>query len=153
MAPPLPNTMRRPRAIGLAFAVVGSLVWGVAMQPIKKQRGGRGLGLRWPPFCQQTQQPTESRFRRQRRHRRRRATAAERMWRLFWLRLGRRTEQKNKQKLKYHEALNGHKTTNENTTTNQKKAAAMEGTTEGRRDEREARGSAISLFFGGAKSN
>jgi hypothetical protein len=60
---------------------------------------------------------------------------------------------KNKQKLKYHEALNGHKTTNENTTTNQKKAAAMEGTTEGRRDEREARGSAISLFFGGAKSN
>ena len=27
---------------------------------------------------------------------------------------------KNKQKLKYHEASNGHKTTNENTTTNQK---------------------------------
>ncbi len=60
---------------------------------------------------------------------------------------------KNKQKLKYDVALNSHKTTNENTTTNQKKAAAIEGTTEGRRDEREARGSAISLFFGGAKSN
>ncbi len=153
MAPPLPNTMRRPRAIGLVFAVIGSLVWGVAMQPIKKQRGGRGLGLRWPSFCQQTQQPTESRFRRRRRHRRRHATVAERMWRLFWLCLGRRTGQKNKQKLKYHEVLNGKKTTNENTTTNQKKASAMEGTTERRRDEQEARGSAISLFSGGAKSN
>ena len=81
-------------------------------QPIKKQREGRGLDLRWPPFCQQTQQPTKSWFRWRRRHRRRRATMAERMWRLFWLHLGRRTEQKNKQKLKYHEVLNGHKTTN-----------------------------------------
>ena len=38
-------------------------------------------------------------------------------------------------------------------TTNQKQAAATKGTVEGRRDEREARRSAISLFFGGAKSN
>ena len=37
------------------------------------------------------------------------------------------------------------------TTTNQKQAAAMEGTMEGRRDEREAWGSAISLFFGGGE--
>ena len=34
---------------------------------------------------------------------------------------------KNKQKLKYDDALNGRKTTNENATTNQKQAAAMEG--------------------------
>jgi hypothetical protein len=35
----------KARAIGLGGATVGSLVWGVATQPIKKQRGGRGLGL------------------------------------------------------------------------------------------------------------
>ena len=40
-----------------------------------------------------------------------------------------------------------------NTTTNQKQAAAMEGTIEGRRDEREARGSEISSFLEGEKSN
>ena len=34
---------------------------------------------------------------------------------------------KNKQKLKYHEALNGHKTTNENTTTNQKRQSRWRG--------------------------
>jgi len=50
MAPQLPNTMHRPQAIGIAFAVIGLLVCGVATQPIKTQRGGRGLGLRWPPF-------------------------------------------------------------------------------------------------------
>ncbi len=33
------------------------------------------------------------------------------------------------------------------TTTNQKQSAATEGTTEGKRNEREARGSAISLFY------
>jgi hypothetical protein len=38
-------------------------------------------------------------------------------------------------------------------TTNQKQSATTEGTTEGRHDEREARGIAISLFFGGTKSN
>ena len=27
-----------------------TLVLGAEMQPIKKQRGGRGLGLRWLPF-------------------------------------------------------------------------------------------------------
>jgi hypothetical protein len=37
------------------------------------------------------------------------------------------------------------------TTTNQKHAAVMEVTMEGRRDEREAWGSAISLFFGGGE--
>ena len=37
------------------------------------------------------------------------------------------------------------------TTTNQKQGAATEGTMEGRHDEREAQGSAIPLFFEGAK--
>ena len=56
-------------------------------------------------------------------------------------------------KIKFIVALDGRQLMNLYTTTNQKQAALTEGTTEGRRDEREARGSAISLFFGGAKSN
>ena len=38
------------RAFGLGGAAVGSLVLGAEMQPINKQRGGRGLGLSWLPF-------------------------------------------------------------------------------------------------------
>ncbi len=34
MVPPLPNTIRRPRAIGLALAVVGLLAWGCEMKGI-----------------------------------------------------------------------------------------------------------------------
>ena len=48
-------------------------------------------------------------------------------------------------------ALDGHRSTMHHTTTNQKQAAATEGTMEGRHDEREAQGSAIPLFFEGAK--
>ena len=36
MAPPLPDTIRRPRAVGLALAVVGLLAWGGEMRGIKK---------------------------------------------------------------------------------------------------------------------
>jgi hypothetical protein len=36
MAPPLPETIRRPRAVSLALAVVGLLVWGIEMRGIKK---------------------------------------------------------------------------------------------------------------------
>jgi len=43
-------------------------------------------------------------------------------------------------KIKYVVALNGRQSAKQHTTTNQKQAAATEGTTEGRRDEREARG-------------
>ncbi len=50
-------------------------------------------------------------------------------------------------------AFDGLQAMNLYTTTNQKQSAATEGTTEGKRNEREARGSAISLFFGGGKSN
>ena len=51
----------KARAIGLGGAAVGSLVWGVATQPIENQRGGRGLGLRWPPIDRFKQQSTKSR--------------------------------------------------------------------------------------------
>ena len=36
MAPPLPETIRRPRAVWLALAVVGLLAWGGKMRGIKK---------------------------------------------------------------------------------------------------------------------
>ena len=42
--------------------------------------------------------------------------------------------------MKYNTALDGRQSMNLYTTTNQKQAAATEGTTEGRRDEREAWG-------------
>ena len=36
MAPPLPEAIRRPRAVGLALAVVGFLAWGGEMRGIEK---------------------------------------------------------------------------------------------------------------------
>ena len=36
MAPPLPDTIRRPQAVGLALAVFGLLAWGGEMRGIKK---------------------------------------------------------------------------------------------------------------------
>jgi len=50
-------------------------------------------------------------------------------------------------------ALNGSQSGEKHTTTNQKQAATTEMTIEGRRDEREARGSEISSFLEGEKSN
>ena len=61
LAPIISTVARRPRAVGVALAVVGLLVWGGLVTFFEKQRGGRGLGLRWPPFYQDTQQSTESR--------------------------------------------------------------------------------------------
>ena len=45
MALPLPMGPCKACVFGLGGAIVGSLVLGAEMQPIKKQRGGRGLGL------------------------------------------------------------------------------------------------------------
>ena len=46
MAPPLPDTIRRRRAVGLALAVVGLLAWGGEMRGIEKiERGGSALAL------------------------------------------------------------------------------------------------------------
>jgi hypothetical protein len=45
MAPPLSMGPCKARAFGLGGVAVGSLVLGAETQPIKKQRGGRGLGL------------------------------------------------------------------------------------------------------------
>jgi hypothetical protein len=57
---------------------------------------------------------------------------------------------KNK-KIKYVAALDGQQLAKIHATTNQKQVSATEGTMEGRRDEREAWGSAISLLLGGGK--
>jgi hypothetical protein len=54
MVPPLPIGLRKAHAIGLGSAAVGSLVWGANASPIKKQRGRRGLVLRWLPLCGKT---------------------------------------------------------------------------------------------------
>jgi len=56
-----------------------------------------------------------------------------------------------KQKNKIRHGLDGCRSAKKHTTTNQKQAAATEGTMEGRRDEREAWGSAMSLFLEGGK--
>jgi hypothetical protein len=46
MAPLLPDTIRRPRAIGLAIAVVGLLAWVGRNERHKKiERGGSALAL------------------------------------------------------------------------------------------------------------
>jgi hypothetical protein len=52
-------------------------------------------------------------------------------------------------KIKYIVALDGRQSMHLYTTTNQKQSVATEGTTDGRRDEREVRGGAISFFFDG----
>ncbi len=97
MAPPLPMGPIMTPAIGCALAAPLFLVWGIETQPIKKQRGGWGLGLRWPPFYYGKQQSTESWHSWWRRYQRGRATAAECVGGARCNRLGRRMElQKNK---------------------------------------------------------
>jgi len=55
---------------------------------------------------------------------------------------------KNKHKLKYVVALDGHKTTLKNTTTNQKQAALMEKRYFKMREQRGAQGKRESIIFG-----
>ena len=64
MAPPLPIAMRRRRAIGVALAVVGLLVWGGLVTNIEIERGGGRHGLKWPLFYQNKQQSNGGRLRR-----------------------------------------------------------------------------------------
>jgi hypothetical protein len=59
MAPPLPNSICRLQAIGLAIDVVGSLIWGCKTRGIKKYRGAGALALGGCHLAVMTQQPTE----------------------------------------------------------------------------------------------
>jgi len=54
MVLPLHIGLRKARADGLGSAAVGSLVWGANASPIKKERGRRGLFLRWLPLSGKT---------------------------------------------------------------------------------------------------
>ncbi len=60
LTPLLPIGPYKAHGVGCALAIVDSFIWGAKMQPLKKQREGRGLSLRWPPFEHTTQQPTTS---------------------------------------------------------------------------------------------
>ena len=44
---PVPIHQGQARGAGFALSAISSLVWGVKKRPIKKQRDGRGLGLRF----------------------------------------------------------------------------------------------------------
>ena len=72
-------------------------------------------------------------------------------WGVFRYHLGAANKVTKNKKIKYGVALDGRQLAKKHTTTNQKQAAATEVTMEGRRDEREAWGSAISSFFGGGE--
>ncbi len=45
MAPPLPNTIRRPRAVKLVLTVVGLLAWRGEMRGTKNRERGSALAL------------------------------------------------------------------------------------------------------------
>jgi hypothetical protein len=52
----LPMVPCKARVVGFGGAMAGSPVWGDEKRRIEKQRDGRGLGLRWPPFNWKIQQ-------------------------------------------------------------------------------------------------
>jgi hypothetical protein len=56
LVPPIPISQGQARGIGFALSAIGSLVWGAKKRPIKKQRNGQGLGLRWPRIDNDNQQ-------------------------------------------------------------------------------------------------
>ena len=141
----------KARAIGCALAAPLSLVLGAEMQPIKKQRGGRGLSLRWPPFGWENTTTNQKLAFAVGRILGRVRDHGKTCWGRFCYRLGAANKVTKNKKIKYIVALDGRQSAKKHTTTNQKQAAAAEVTMEGRRDEREAWGSAISLFFGGGE--
>jgi hypothetical protein len=49
---------RKALMVGFGGAMAGLPVWGTEKRSIEKQRDGRGLGLRWPPFDDGVQQST-----------------------------------------------------------------------------------------------
>jgi hypothetical protein len=78
MAPPLPEAIHRPRAVGLALTVVGLLAWGGRNERHQKiERGGSALALGGRRFINYTQQSNRSRHRRWRGSREGHPTRAE----------------------------------------------------------------------------
>ena len=60
LAPPIPIGQGQARGVGFSLSAIGSLVWVAKKRPIKKQRDGQGLGLRWPRIDNDNQQSTNS---------------------------------------------------------------------------------------------
>jgi len=149
MAPPIPMVPCKARAIGFGGAAVGSLVLGAEMQPIKKQRGGWVLSLRWPLFGWENTTTNQKLAFTVGRILGRACNRGGMCWGSFRYRLGAVNKVTKNKKIKYVVALDGRILAKKHTTTNHKQAATTEVTMEGRRDEREAWGSTISLFFGG----
>jgi len=61
LAPPTNGTAasyvpHKAQMVGFGGAMAGLPVWGAEKRRIKKQRDGRGSGLRWPPFDDGIQQ-------------------------------------------------------------------------------------------------
>jgi len=137
--------------IGCTLAAPLSLVLGAEMQPIKKQRGGRGLSLRWPPFGWENTTTNQKLAFSVGRILGRACNRGGACWGGFRYRLGAANKVTKKTKNKIRRGLDGRRSAKKHTTTNQKQAAVTEGTMEGRRDEREAWGSAISLFLEGGE--
>ena len=57
---PTPIGKGQACGVGFALSAISSLVWGAEKRPIKKQRDGWGLGLRWLPFDNEKQQSTST---------------------------------------------------------------------------------------------
>ena len=60
LVPPIPIGQGQAHGVGFALSAIGSLVWGTKKRPLKKQRDGLGLGLRWPRINNDNQQSTDS---------------------------------------------------------------------------------------------
>jgi len=149
MAPSLPMVPCKAHAIGFGGAAVGFLVLGAEMQPIKKQRGGRVLSLRWSPFGWENTTTNQKLVFAVGKILGRVRNRGETCWGAFRYRLGAANTVTKNKTIKYVVASDGRQSAKKHTTTNQKQVAVTEVTMEGRRDEREAWGSAISLFFRG----
>ena len=139
------------RVIGCTLIAPLSLVLGAETQPIEKQREGRGLSLRWPPFGWENTTTNQKLAFAVGRILGRACDRGGMCWgRAICYPLG-ASNKVTKNKKKYGVALDGRQLAKIHTATNQKQAAAMEVTMEGRHVEREAWGCAISLFFGGGE--
>ena len=60
LVPPIPIGQEQAHGVGFALSTIGSLVWVAKKRPIKKQRDGQGLGLRWLLFNNEKHQSTSS---------------------------------------------------------------------------------------------
>jgi hypothetical protein len=112
LAPLLSMGPNKACGVGCPLAALQSLVWGTKMQPIKKEREGRGLGLWWLPFSYFTQQPTKRQCRWWGGDSRRDATGVKCVGAMVARCLGHQDEQQKIIEIKYLVALGGRQMAN-----------------------------------------